>query len=329
MKTKNIIVFLCLLLLPSVLGFVDFKVNRSDLILSNNNPFERENVTINATIHNLGNENANNVLVEFFDDVVIIGNSTINIPSSSSVSVIKFWKAEIGPNNITIKIDSKNTLLESNETNNNATTRISISAYHTYVGTARSFIALGFESSLLFTKETIGCNLLIADSDSNVDFSSLQAIGKKRKGGSSTVDFKKNDFMDIDTILGMAAFDDSLNELYGGREKEKKEKNLGEEETFFVFNTAIKDVPVINSTNSTLFRTGILWDISDDTQGPNGEYDVVDKEDLIFITKVSPLKQGKFGIYDYEIKIPALLRDYKPGSSTVDFFIDLDSFPCS
>ena len=51
----------------------------------------------------------------------------------------------------------------------------------------------------------------------------------------------------------------------------------------------------------------------------------MDQEDLIFITKINPLQQGQYGIYNYEIKIPALLRNYKPGNPTVDFFIDIDS----
>ena len=319
MRTEHL--FFCLLFLflclplPSVFGFVDFHVNESGLILSNNNPIEGENITLNVTIHNLGNESANNLLVEFFDDTLNLGNSTVNFLPFSSASVIQFWRAEIGPHDISVRIDPTNTFTESNETNNNVAKRISISAYQTYVGIVRSFTTLGFESSILFTKETNGCNLLIADSDSNVDFSALQALRSREDSGNAL-----DDFIDADSLLGMTLFEDSITATWDG----KSPKKTGTK-TLIVSNETISNVPIINSTNSTFFRTGILWDTSDDTQGNNGQFDINNKEDLVFIANINQSTVGKFGIYDYEIKIPALLRDYKPGSSTVDFFIDLDS----
>jgi len=318
-------VLLILLALP-VFGFVDLSVNQT-IIFSDNNPAEGENVIINATITNHGNDSALNVFVLFLEDSIEFANITLNVSASEMVVISEPWIAEIGLNNITVIADPANLISESNENNNMASAEISIDAYHTYYGTLRSFIGLGIDSDFLLNHEKIGCNLLVADTDSNVDFSSLQAIGRRKNVGPAL-----NDFIDIDTLLGMTNFDDSISALwtlYGQFSFQIFKLFPREVETFTLFGTNITNVPVINSTNSSAFRTGILWDTSDDTGGFFGQFDTVDREDIVLVTKAGPLQQGKFGIYNYEIKVPSLIRDYKPGSSTVDFFIDVDASQCS
>ena len=84
----------------------------------------------------------------------------------------------------------------------------------------------------------------------------------------------------------------------------------------------INNVPIINSTNSSSFITGILWDSSDDST--DGQYDQSDKEDLIFITKANPSTPGKFGTYDYEITIPASLKRYMADNKvTVSLYTEI------
>lgn len=317
---SKIVVVLSLLAPTVVLAAIDLQITPANITFSNPAPIEREIIVINATFSNTGNQNASNVLVIFFDDSVPLGNATVSVPAFSSVAVSKFWEAEIGPNNISIMVDPSNAFLETNESNNNAAKRISIDAYHTYFGKARAITALGIGFDSLFETENAGCNLLLADTDSNVDFSSLQALGIKENGGNA-----KKDFLDLDIALNMTKFGDSISLLYS---KDGEGKTAKETNNLFVFGSTINKVPVINSTNSTFFRTGILWDASDDSQGNNGQFDVNDKEDLVFIANINQSTVGKFGIYDYEIKVPALLRDYKPGSSTIDFFLDIDSI-CS
>jgi hypothetical protein len=266
----------------------------------------------------LGNKSAVDVVVQFLDDSVEIGNTTINVSAFSAAIASQLWETEIGPNNIMVVVDPDNVVVESDENNNDASISISIGAYHVYYGTAKSYFGLGFESDFLVGNEMLGCNVLIADTDSNVDFSSLQAIGRKKKFGRAP-----NDFRDIDKLLGMEDFDDSISNLYA-RNGWWFPKKV---ETFIVFGNIIKKVPVIDSTNNSIFKTGILWDTSDDASGFFGQFDINNQEDLVFITGINQSQPGQYGIYDYEIKIPALLRDYKSGSASVDFFIDLDSFP--
>ncbi len=75
-------------------------------------------------------------------------------------------------------------------------------------------------------------------------------------------------------------------------------------ESFTIFGNTIDNVPIVNSTNTSSFITGILWDSSDDSS--NGQFD--SSEDIVFITRVNQSSQGKYGIYDYEISVPANLR---------------------
>ncbi|MDP3698492.1 MAG: CARDB domain-containing protein [Nanoarchaeota archaeon] len=306
---------------------IDLQITPPNITFSSSTPIEGEDIFINATFSNAGNQNASNVLVRFFDDSIPIGNITADVPAFSSTSVTQFWKAEIGPNTIKAILDPNNVIPETNENNNNVSKEISIAAYHTYFGKSLAITALGIGVDSLFKKEAAGCNVLVVDSDSNVDFSSLQAIGR-RENGIPTL----NDFIDVDTVLNMTAFNDSIASvwtLYGNFPNFPIFKAIPKKvETFTVFGQTIANVSIINSTNTTTFRTGILWDTSDNTPVFNRQFDATDREDLVFITKINQSKQGKFGVYDYEIKVPALLRDYKPGSSTIDFFLDMDSI-CS
>ena len=392
-----------LFLFPAViLAAIDLQITPSNITFSNSTPIEGEIILINATFSNIENQNASNVLVQFFDDLILLGNATISVPAVSSATVSQVWEAEIGPNNIRVVLDPTNTIPETNENNNEAGRNISINAYHTYFGNAREVTALGIFFDTLFERDEPACNVLVADTDSNVDFSSLQALGIKKNGGNA-----KHDFKDLDIVLNMTDFEDSISTLYSKNALGEKAKETAD---LFVFGNTINKIPVINSTNSTTFRTGILWDKSDDGQGcgneddddednddsdeddndddednsggdeddeedndnekleichiPPGnpdnahtievsqsavpahlahgdylgecqhnkkskkkEFDTCDQEDVVLIAKVKPLEVGKFGRYDYEGKIPALIRDSKQGSSSVDFYLDLSS-PC-
>ena len=64
----------------------------------------------------------------------------------------------------------------------------------------------------------------------------------------------------------------------------------------------------------------MLWDSNDNN---NGEYN--GSQDLVFITEINQGIAGMYGVYDYEIKIPAELRDYVEGGveKTVTFYVEL------
>ena len=118
----------------------------------------------------------------------------------------------------------------------------------------------------------------------------------------------------FDTNLGSTNYLDSVNKTFsqGGVPKAT--------DSFKVYQRLINSVPVVNSTNTNNFITGILWD-SDDSS--NAYYDTTDDEDLVFVTKINENKVGAYGTYDYEIKIPSNLKSYKGGATTVTLYYEL------
>ncbi len=142
-----------------------------------------------------------------------------------------------------------------------------------------------------------GSNIYVADSDSSVDFENLKAISRNFSD-----EYSRHDFEYIDNLLNMTELDDSVNTTFtlGG--------NPIETANFSVYDVLIKNVAIVNSTNSSSFITGILWDSSDDDGDEN--FDEVDKEDLVFVTKVNESITGEYGLYDYEIRVPGPLSQY-------------------
>jgi hypothetical protein len=155
-------------------------------------------------------------------------------------------------------------------------------------------------------------NIYVTDSESSVLWTSLQALGKD----SNDID-TSNDFADLDTLLNMSSFVDSITNTYVN-----SSGSIMNTTQYTIFKQIIDEVPISNSTNNTNFQTGILWDTSD-TSGDD-EYSQEDGEDIIFITEINRDKIGAYGSYDYEIRIPATLRQYKTTESRkVVFYTEL------
>lgn len=141
-------------------------------------------------------------------------------------------------------------------------------------------------------------NIFIADSEGSVSFNDLLALSRNTSGSYMT-----NDFSELDTVISMSSSSDSVNSTF------TLNGNPRATASFDIFGIAIDNVPILNSTNITDFVTGILWDSSDDI-GNDEQYDSSDMEDVVFVTKSVSQKPGSYGTYDFEIRIPALLRQY-------------------
>ncbi|MFH1276444.1 MAG: CARDB domain-containing protein [Candidatus Woesearchaeota archaeon] len=271
----------------------------TEIVFSNNNPVESEIIIINVTINNSGDEDVLNTLVQFLDDGVEVGNTTINITANMNNTTIINWPAEVGNNNILVKIDPNNDIFETNETNNNLSSEININAYSIYHGRTSVSLVIGstWNDKIVSFGSGNVLNIYVTANGGNIDFSSLQAIGRTVSGSVSN-----NDFSEIDNLLKMTNFSDNITSTYSIDGILPKETN-----DFLSYGENISYVPIINSTNDGMFKTGILWDTSDDT---NGEFDINDKEDLIFITANHDLQVTEYGVVDYVSKFPALLRNY-------------------
>jgi len=295
----------------------DLVVYPFEIIFSKSSPIENEVVIINATIHNLGCSNADNFLVGFYEGdpdtggVQINGNKTISTATRSNATVDITWNTKIGTTNIFILVDINNSITEANESNNKANKTFNVGAWQEFYGNSSVNKILSdaafYNLGLWLNETSLQGNIFIADKENNVDWLSLQAIGVNITNGSTN-----NDFSDIDILLGMADFEDSVFNTFtdDGIPKDTK--------SFIVHGKTIENVPVINSTNNQNFVTGILWDASD-TSG-DAEYSQEDREDLVFITQLNKGKQGAYGNYDYEIKIPVKLRDYNTTDSAEVYF---------
>ncbi|MCG2824966.1 MAG: DUF2341 domain-containing protein, partial [Thermoplasmatales archaeon] len=115
----------------NISGDVDLTLNSSDITFSEMD--EDGNITINALIHNIGNNTAQNIGVRFLINSLQIGNDqTIDsIPGNSSENTNTVWTPmNTGTHTITITIDPNNLIPETNETNNNANKNIDVPAYY-------------------------------------------------------------------------------------------------------------------------------------------------------------------------------------------------------
>ncbi len=287
----------------------DLTLNSFEVTINDSAPGEGENITIEAIIYNNGSGDSNDVIVKFYSNNpnfggIEIANFTIDLAVGTSINVNASWSAVIGTRDIYVIVDpplvTNGMIDELNETNNNGTAGLNISSWHTIVGDALGNFVLYDTANVSIFSWTVTnattTNFFVTDADSSISWSNLTAISRDTNG-----DFSLNDFEEIDIILNMSSYIDSINNTF------TLNNNLRDAANITIFNRNILNIPLVNSTNSTNFITGILWDANDNT---NSEYDVIDKEDIVFVTQVVPKTMGAYGTYGFEIKVPAKLRDY-------------------
>ncbi|RMD45311.1 hypothetical protein D6829_02600 [Candidatus Pacearchaeota archaeon] len=299
----------------------DLVVSSDYIFFSNENPIEKEAIKINATVFNMGCSDSVVFLVGFFEGDPSLGaqigdNQSISILARSNKSVNVSWNAKIGPTDIFVFADVGQIVSEDNESDNKASRQINVNAWQEFYGRLSSNKILSNNESSKFDiwlNETITTgNIFASDIESDISWGFLQAIGKNVSGGEAN-----SDFSEIDQILGMADFNDSVSNTFTSDGNTPLDT-----ENFTVNGQKIAGVPIINSTNNSNFITGILWDSSDDS---DGEFGTTDNEDLVFVTKINPNSPGKYGAYDYEIRIPAKLRSQNQSdSSNVYFYYELN-----
>jgi hypothetical protein len=110
--------------------YPDLTLSPADISVSDSSPFPNQNVTLNATIHNIGNGDANNASILFYDGSPVSSNliarTAINVSAGSITKAEAFWNAVPGTHTINIWVSPYNRFLESNYSNNNASKTISV-----------------------------------------------------------------------------------------------------------------------------------------------------------------------------------------------------------
>ncbi|KYK27375.1 hypothetical protein AYK26_03895 [Euryarchaeota archaeon SM23-78] len=285
---------------------------------------EGMNITINATIKNQGNVNVTETFkIQWWigdpdsGGTQINGNETITgLLVNEEKTVSMSWIIDRGgPRNIYVIVDpplaTNGSVKETKEDNNKNNKTLHVPAYNYFYGQAENNIYLAnADNESLYNYLNIANvtgNIFVADEDSTISFSLLQAISRDINNNSVS-----NDFNDTDTALSMTDYNDSIRKIYTDNTDIPIETM-----TFTVYTKDINDVPVIDSTNTSNFKTGMLWDKSDEGTQYNGS------QDLIFITEINQEQEGKYGTYDYEIRVPVNLKDYLVAGTNVGFYYEI------
>lgn len=105
-------------------SYPDLASTSSDINFSNDISIPGENITINATIHNIGDADANNSSIILYDgnpaSGVLISQVMINVSAGQTATVSSSWNTTAGQHEIYILINPFNEFLEKNYTNNKA-----------------------------------------------------------------------------------------------------------------------------------------------------------------------------------------------------------------
>ncbi len=296
----------------------DLIITTSDISFNDTNITEGENITISAIIRNIGDNNATSFTVEIRKNNLtgqLIYSTTIpslNIGENYTINTSVI--AELGINNFFVLVDTplatNGTIQEKNESNNYANNSFIVESWHYIYGNATAALymydaAHNYSFSWNLSTPT-GTRIYVVDSDSNIDWSSLWALGKTTTNATAY-----EDFSELDQALGSTYYPDNITVTFTNNGIPKETKTLT------IFGKTIYDIPFTNSTNNSNFKTGILWDTSDGGTTYNGSQDVV------FITLVNHSLPGKYGIYDFEIRVPAKLRNYVGATDRVDIYTEI------
>ncbi|GEM_PF-6285451 len=150
-------------------------------------------------------------------------------------------------------------------------------------------------------------HVLVIPQDGSLNYSALTALTRNTANG-----FESTDFADADALLNLTGEVDSIAQVFGGGGTSPSQTD-----TFTLAGYARTQVPVVNSTNSTNFVTGLLWH----SQAVNN-YTQSAKPTLTLVTRVNRQAQGKYGVYDYEIRVPATLDAFH-GGTVVELYGEL------
>jgi len=272
---------------------------------------EGELVNVSVNVSNSGCAGSGSFVVGFFDNDGNFDNRTVSVGAKGFLNVSSLWATKIGLSEISVYVDSNGIIDEDNESNNTANNSLYLKAWQEIYGNMSLDKVLGGDGSnnmsLWLGEVGFAGNVFVADSESDVSWISLQAIGRTKAGLLSSIDFDE-----IDSILGMGSYNDSIYEIFSASKLDN----------FSVFQRDIANVSYVNSSENGNFVTGILWDMSDSL---DSEYDSSESEDIVFVARVNRGQVGSYGIYDYEISVPSKLRSYDgTDESNVYLYYDLN-----
>jgi hypothetical protein len=207
------------------------------------------------------------------------------------------WEAETGPFRFTVKPVSGSYSFESDKP-----VTVNIPSHQTYYGNSTVEVSLTSEGNKFhyLRSDSPEGRIYFSDYDSNYLFSDLKSL---------------DTFSDIglaDEDLDLEGHNDSLQELF-----DRNEDGIIDNFQEIEVGQRNLSVPVTDSTSSSSFKTGILYN------SENGnDYD--GSQDLIFVTPFRSDSEGKYGVYDYETKIPSSLKSQTGDSDKISIYTELE-----
>ncbi len=256
---------------------------------------EDEFINISANVSNLGGQSASSVKVW----LNITDCNSVELPMQEKTVDLAGgqWKFVNFVENfsictfaLNIAVDPTDAVSESNEFNNFNSTNITIPSWGYYYGNVSSEVVLANEdvkNVSLWTPSAASGNVFVADYDASINFSALWPLNGT------------NDFKEADEALKGENFTDGISDLYDSDDNDIADETA----TFQIFSYSLLDVPVHESYSGSPWKTGILWDRSDGGAEYNGS------QDLVFIVSMEDNQNGAFGVSDYEMRVPAHLRN--------------------
>jgi hypothetical protein len=287
----------------------EYDLITNNVTFSKTDPVEGEEIEVTANVSNNGSNNLRDVSIildlETFNGTVWEKEDSkekvVDLASNESKLLNFTWKAEIGPWRAEVRPDPDNIVKETNETNNDLSNSLEIPSYQVLNGRTVSDMILGGNDQKLisWSAEDFNGTIFALDAENTFSIDKLKPLN-----GS-------DDLGQADEALSLLGHNDSLQELYdtdGDGEPDSTE-------CVPVSGEDLCEIPMVNSTNTSSFQTGITY--QKDQVGFDGS------QPLVFLTEVNQSKQGKYGVYDYELKVPSTLGSQEGSSGEVNLYMEI------
>jgi hypothetical protein len=285
-----------------VLNYGKKGVGVTDVGFNDTDPVEDRDIEVQYSLENLGkidSENPNMTMdVDTYNGTQWVDQSfdtKEEIISKDTIDERDFiWSPEPGPFRFNITADPNDNIKETDETDNSASDLLDVSSYQTFYGGTDLTLRLGAQEDDLrvFNQQIAKGNLHFADTDSDIAFSDLEPVD--------------SNFQEADNALNMRGHNDSIQEEFDP-DRNKTFEIAGEQKT----------APVINSSSNGNFKTGIFYDSSEGTPFDG-------TQSIVFVSEIQDSVEGEYGIYDYEARIPALLREQEGSNDMIDIYAEIE-----
>jgi subtilase family serine protease len=112
----------------STRGLTNEEIAETFAVFSNTTPLYGDSVTLKGTIHNIGEKDATDSIIEFYDGSpltgTLIGEKNLSISKNGTANTSVSWTAQPGIHEIHIRVNPYNSFSEKDYSNNEAASSI-------------------------------------------------------------------------------------------------------------------------------------------------------------------------------------------------------------